>query len=170
MRALVAVASKHGSTREIAEVIAEELRAEHFTVDVRDAGMVSAIASYDAIIFGSAVYAGSWLPEARNFAERYKAQLAKVPVWLFSSGPLGTSDPQPQDDPAMLAESLSGVKIRDHHVFVGKLDPTNLGFGERLIAKAVRAPSGDFRDWQEIRTWAQGVAAELLIRNAASVG
>ena len=168
MTILVTVASKHGSTREIAEAIVEQLRAENMSVDMRDADEVGDIAGYDAVILGSAIYAGNWLPEARSFAMRYRAELAQLPVWLFSSGPLGTDDPQPYDDPKKLAEPMGAVQVRDHRVFVGKLDTHSLGFGERLIAKVVKAPEGDFRDWDAIRRWAHEIASALAPAGASA--
>ena len=71
MRVLVVVASKHGSTYEIAAAIAEELRGAQFTVDLHDLqaeGGVGDLAGYHAVVLGSAIYAGSWLPAARAFA------------------------------------------------------------------------------------------------------
>lgn len=168
MRILVAVASKHGSTREIGEAVAEELRAQALSVDVQDAGDVVKVAGYDGVILGSAIYAGNWLPEAKSFAEAFRTQLSKLPVWVFSSGPIGAENPKPQDDPARLAAPLGNVKTRDHRVFVGKLDLATLGLGERMIIKAFKSPTGDFRDWEAIRGWARGVAAELVAENAPS--
>lgn len=162
MRILVAVASKHGSTREIAEAIAQELKSQGLDVDLQPVETVIQVSNYDAVVFGSAIYAGSWLPAAKRFAETFRTQLSKVPFWVFSSGPVGAEDPKPNDDPNMLAASLGGAKPRDHHVFVGKIDPARLGLGERLIVKAVRAPMGDFRNWDEIREWAHGIATTLL--------
>ncbi len=166
MRVLIAVASKHGSTREIASVIANELRAENLTVELREAIEVGDVIGYDAVLLGSAIYAGKWLSEAQRFAAQHQVELSTVPVWLFSSGPLGTDDPQPQDDPDLLATPLGDVKPQDHRVFTGKLDLARLGFGERLLTKVVSAPSGDFRDWEEIRAWAQKVANEICAEGA----
>jgi len=163
MRVLIAVASKHGSTREIADAIAEELRTENLLVDVNDAADVTNVFSYDAVILGSAVYAGSWLPEATSLAERNWSALTKVPVWFFSSGPLGAEKPKPEVEPEKLVPRLAQLKVRDHKIFVGKLDPADLGLAERLIAKAVRAPSGDFRDWDDIRGWARAIASEIAL-------
>lgn len=170
MKILVVVASKHGSTREIAEAIAEEMRAEKLTVDMRnlqETAEVGDITGYDAVVLGSAIYAGSWLPEAKQFAEEHQAELSKLPVWLFSSGPLGAGDPQPHDDPDRLTAPMGEVKARDHRVFVGKLDPAKLGLGEWLMAKMVKAPVGDFRDWEQVRGWARSVAKELRSAVAA---
>jgi menaquinone-dependent protoporphyrinogen oxidase len=162
MKILVAVASKYGSTREIAQAIAEELRAANLSVDLRDASEVGIISGYDAVILGSAIYAGHWLPDAKNFARRCAVELSKIPVWLFSSGPVGAENPQPQDDPNRLAAPMGEVKIRDHRVFVGKLDFDQLGLADRLVIKAFKSPLGDFRNWDDIRGWARGIAAELL--------
>lgn len=169
MKVLVTVASKHGSTREIGEAIVEELRNSAIDADLRDVSEVSSIRGYDAIILGSAIYMGNWLPEARSFPEHHRVALSKLPVWLFSSGPLGAEDPQPHDDPAKLTSPIGKVEVREHRVFVGKLDKEGLGFGERIAVKMVRAalgdyhaPYGDFRDWDAIRGWARGIAEELL--------
>jgi menaquinone-dependent protoporphyrinogen oxidase len=162
MKVLVAVASKHGSTREIAATIAEELRNCAFDADLRDVSEVTSIRGYDAVILGSAVYMGNWLPEARSFPEHHRVALSKLPVWLFSSGPVGVSDPLPHEDPKRLASPVGKITARDHHIFVGKLDPSDLGFGQRVAVRWLGIPFGDFRDWDEIRAWARDIGAELL--------
>ncbi len=161
MNILVAVASRHGSTRDIADVIADELRASGHTVDVQNACEVSNIQKYDAAIVGSGVYMGNWLAEARHFVDQNQASLSAIPVWLFSSGPLGRDDPQPSADPAHLQELLQATQARGHRIFVGKLDKSELGLGERLVVKMVKAPDGDFRDWEAIRGWAHDIASAL---------
>ena len=175
MKVLVAVASKHGSTHEIAGAIVDELRNAAIDADLRDASEVSSIRAYDAVILGSAIYMGSWLPEARSFPEHHRVALSKLPVWLFSSGPLGADDPQPHDDPGYLASAVGKVTPRGHRVFVGKLDAAQLGFGERIAVKMIRAAIGDyrvtygdFRNWDEIRGWAREIARELRPAGAVS--
>jgi len=83
----VAYASKHGSTAEIAEAIGDELRAAGRTVDVRDAGEVTDLAGYDAVVLGSATYMRRWRREARRFLRHHASALADCPFWVFSSGP-----------------------------------------------------------------------------------
>ena len=170
MSVLVAVASKHGSTHAIAEAVAEELRAANLDVDLRETGEVDDLAGYDAVVFGSAIYAGHWLPEAKQFAERHHAELSRLPVWLFSSGPLGAPDPQPHDDPDKLAAPMGDVAVRDHQVFAGKLASADLSFSERLIVKMVRAPYGDFRDWDAVRAWAREIGVALAEPRLAVAG
>ena len=164
---LVAVASKHGSTREIAEVIGEELRAHGVAADVRDIEETDSIAGYDAVVCGSAIYMGNWLPEAYRFIDRHHQALARVPVWLFSSGPLGETDPQPVGDPVRLPGLMDTTGAREHRMFVGKLDKSELGFMEKLATKVVKAPEGDFRDWEAIRAWAREIATMLASSGVA---
>ena len=70
MRVLVAVASKHGATRELAAVIADELGAAGHAVDLLEAGAVGSLAGYGAAVLGSALYMGAWLPEARRLVSQ----------------------------------------------------------------------------------------------------
>ena len=160
MNILIAVASKHGSTREIAQTIAEELRALGPTVDVREAEVVTDLDGYDAAIVGSAVYVGNWLPEARQLLVREGMWPATIPVWLFSSGPIG-DDPHDGDELHSLAAMLAGAGAREHVIFAGKLDAQHLGLAERLIARLVHTPTGDFRDWAAVRDWARAIGAAL---------
>ena len=161
MTILLAVANRHGSTYEIATALAHELQEAGHTAIVRNAADVAATEPYDAVIIGSAVYMGAWLPEARHFVERHQARLQTVPVWLFSSGPLGRDDVQPHGAPAHLAELMQTTRAREHHLFAGKLDKAALGRGERLVVSVVKAPEGDFRDWEAIRGWARAIAAAV---------
>jgi menaquinone-dependent protoporphyrinogen oxidase len=160
MNVLIATASRHGSTREIADVIGSELRDAGMLADVRDMQEVGTLHGYDAVILGSAVYMGSWLSEARKFAEQYREQLAARPLWLFSSGPTGDA-PHPEGVPKGVAELLETAHARGHRIFAGKLMKNDLGRGERLITRMVHAPEGDFRDWLAIRAWAQEIAVAL---------
>ena len=159
MTTLVAVASRHGSTSEIAAVIADELRANGQVVELWDVTAVDNLDSYDTVVLGSAIYTGNWLPEAKAFVNQHRAALANKPVWMFSSGPIGTP-PLPAGDPAGVAALIEGIDPHEHVVFAGKLDPHDLGFVERAITKVLHAPSGDYRDWTAIREWAQKISAE----------
>jgi menaquinone-dependent protoporphyrinogen oxidase len=161
MNILIAAASKHGSTHEIAAAIGDELRRAGHAVDVYDAKDAPSPDPYDTAIIGSAVYAGSWLAEARGYVAGNQATLAGKAVWLFTSGPLGTENPQPVGDPSQLPELMAQSGARGHQIFVGKLDKASLGLAEKLIVKAVKAPYGDFRDWEDIRTWANRVNEAL---------
>ena len=89
MTVLVAYASKHGSTAGIAEAIADALTDHEVKAEAKSVDTIEDLGPYEAVILGSAVYAGSWMKDAVTFAERHAGELARMPVWLFSSGPLG---------------------------------------------------------------------------------
>jgi menaquinone-dependent protoporphyrinogen oxidase len=111
-------------------------------------------------VLGSAVYAGRWLPAAREFATRHSAALRERKVWLFSSGPVG-DPPKPDELPVDVAPMVQACGAAGHTVFAGRLDRRHLSFGEKAIVIALRAPEGDFRDWEAIRVWAGAIADEL---------
>jgi menaquinone-dependent protoporphyrinogen oxidase len=166
MKLLIAVSSKHGSTKEIAGSIAETVREAGVEVDVVDAERVESVALYDAVIVGSAVHMGRWMGPARALVNRTADALRMRPVWLFSSGPLGDIV-----DPADAAEGMKLLGLvggRDHRLFAGKADKHELGFGERAILRMVKNPYGDHRDWTEIREWARSIARELMTVRAGA--
>jgi menaquinone-dependent protoporphyrinogen oxidase len=158
---LVATASRHGSTLDIGDEIGRILAHRGITVTDLSVDEVDSVAGYDAVLLGSAVYAGHWLTEAVDFVNRHAADLAQRPVWLYSSGPVG-DPPMPQEPSGDIAGVVAQSKARGHRLFAGRLDPERLGLGERLIVRVLRAPKGDFRDWPAIDEWANAVADELL--------
>jgi menaquinone-dependent protoporphyrinogen oxidase len=170
MRVLVASASKHGSTAEIARTIGASLTFRQIEADVRPAESVTSLEGYDGVILGSGVYMGHWLEPAKRFIQQHTEDLLRRPVWLFSSGPLG--DPaKPGEDPADAAALVEATRALEHRVFPGSLWKEDLGIAERAMVAAVRAPEGDFRPWAEIDDWAGQIAAQLAtsIRSATPV-
>ena len=157
----VVYASKHGATEGIARHIAERLRASGREVELRSADAADGLGSPEALVLGSAVYAGSWMKEAVEFAERRAGSLTGTPVWLFSSGPLGEDVEDDEPQPKQLPKLEEALSPREHRVFFGALDRSKLGFAERMIVKAVKAPDGDYRDWDAIAAWADEIAAAL---------
>jgi menaquinone-dependent protoporphyrinogen oxidase len=175
MKVLVAFASKHGSTKGIAQFIGEKLRQHGLDVDILDVTQVQNPGAYNAFVIGSALYMGHWMKEAKQFLDRNKAILSTRPIWLFSSGPTGKErkDSRGRD---LLDASVSGPvdlekiekglsHIMDHRVFFGAFDPKHLGFFSRQFFKSptIRnaAPTGDFRDWKEIEGWCVKITSSL---------
>ena len=158
---VVAYASKHGSTEGIARYIATHLADRGTPSEATPAADIVDLEQADAVVLGSAIYAGSWMKEATEFVDRHERALAQLPVWLFSSGPLGDQIADDEEQPRQLAAIRERVAPRDHRVFSGALDTAALGFGERMVVKAVKAPDGDFRDWDEIAAWAEEIAESV---------
>lgn len=161
MAVLVAYASKHGSTEGIAKHIAERFRQLGKEAEARPVDAVENPGRYEAFVVGSAIYYGSWMKEATEWVRRNQAVLAQRPVWLWSSGPLGAEVQDAEQQPKEMAEFQETIRPREQRVFFGSLDPSRLSFAERMMARAVRAPQGDFRDWDGIETWAANIAQDL---------
>ena len=160
MHVLVTAASRHGSTTEVAATVGEVLRTAGHEVRVLHPSEVDSLAGYGAAVIGSGVYMGRWLEPARDLVARERVALARIPVWLFSSGPLG-EPPKPDEVPSDAAALAGRIEARGHKVFPGLVEKRRLGFGERAMMAAVRAPEGDFRQWDDIEAWAQEIAAAL---------
>ncbi|MGY1688275.1 flavodoxin domain-containing protein [Geodermatophilus sp. SYSU D00867] len=165
-RVLVAHASRHGSTREIAEALARDVggspagRSVGLSAAALPAGSRPDPAAWDAVVLGSAVHAGRWLPPAQDLAVRCAGVLRRRPVWLFSSGPIG-DPPYPPEDPQDAAAPAALLAPRGHRVLPGRLDRALLGSGGRAVVTAMRAPVGDFRDRDAVRSWAGEIAGAV---------
>ena len=159
-RVLVAAGSKHGATDEIARRIASVLTARGYDVANSAPEQVDDVSGYDAVVLGSAVYAGHWVAEAKALADLVAEASPGMHVWLFSSGPIG-DPPKPEEEPVDVSEIRAATDAREHHVFSGKIDKSMLGFGEKAILMALKVQEGDFRDWDAIDRWASRIAEQL---------
>lgn len=166
MRVLVSAASRHGSTDEVARTIAEVLTESGLSAVVAAPETITSINGFDAAVIGSAVYFGKWVDTATTMVERHAASFDGRPVWLFSVGPLG-DPPTPLGEPVGIRALVAATRAREHRLFTGRLDRSRLSFGEKLVARGVRAPEGDFRHWDEIRAWARDIAEALTPVGAA---
>ena len=174
MKVLVAYATRHGATAGIAARIARVLEGAGLTVDVKKIDDARVTDDYDAFVIGSAAYYFHWLKEATRFVREHKSDFRQRPLWLFSSGPVGEDkvDAEGHDvlkgaAPREFTEFAQTLDARDLHVFFGAFDPDAepVGLMERFtrLLPAVREalPSGDFRNWIEIESWARQIADEV---------
>ena len=163
---LVAYATKYGATAEIAEKIGQVLHQAGLRTVVLPVASVSDLSLYKAVVLGSAVYIGQWRKEAGKFLEANERVLTGKYVWLFSSGPTGMGDPETllQDwrFPKALQPIADRIHSRDIAVFHGAVDMKKLNLIEKWMLKNVKAPPGDFRDWDTISAWASTISDVLL--------
>lgn len=167
---LVVVASRHGSTAEIAARIASQLRArlpeKAWRVQVEDSESIRTIDGYDVVLLGSAIYFGRWLKSARRLLES-AGEAPPLGMWLFSSGPVAAD--APGSESADTNEDLaSRLDIRGSIVFPGCIDTARLSRIERVVTAAMRIGGEDFRDWVSVESWADGIARELAGPAAAA--
>jgi menaquinone-dependent protoporphyrinogen oxidase len=160
---LVAYASVCGSTGEVAATIGQELCAAGATTDVRLVKDVRDLSPYRAVVLGSAIRAGRWLPDAVKFVETHQARLSQMPVAYFVVC-LTMKDDTPQNRQtvaAYLDPVRAKVKPVSEGLFAGVLDMRKLALIPRLIMQSMKSPEGDFRNWQVIRTWASELRPSL---------
>ena len=160
---LVVFGSKHGSTAEIAGAITETLCELGLDARCVKAAEVNDVGAYDAVVLGSAVYMRRWRQEARRFLRRHATELSARPFWVFSSGPVGDpgrDDPSWTEPAETFAEAMR-LGARDHIVFGGSLPSPPTGPVELMMASGIPPEFHDRRDWEDIRVWARGIAAEL---------
>lgn len=158
-RILVAYATKHGSTREIAEAIGRVLRDAGLDTIVAPARDVTDLEPYDVIVLGSALYAAHWQRDANRFVARHLVALQRRPVWLFSSGPLDRSaDAGTLPAAPSVAITTDPIGARGHRTFGGRLLADTPGLDPHVL---LTHPVGDFRDWDAIRDWARAIANAL---------
>ena len=164
-RVLVAYATKYGATQEIAAAIGGALSSAGLAVDVLQVDRVKDVSSFRAVVLGSAVYVGQWRKEAVAFLVKHEQALSERPVWLFSSSPSGKGDPVQLMSGWKFPEAqkpiAERIHARDTALFHGALDPEKLSLPEKLILKGVKAPLGDFRDFEVVRAWGLSIADAL---------
>jgi menaquinone-dependent protoporphyrinogen oxidase len=159
-RVLVAYASRMGSTAEIAEAIAERLRAFGLEVSAAPCDQAPEPGGFDAVVCGSAIYASRWDMPARHFVRANKASLAQRPTWLFESGPCGNLAEQRHETSRFVLRLAAEVGCQPPKVFGGNLDPARAKSRvSRWVANSDLA--GDYRNWDDIRAWADGIARSL---------
>ncbi|MDI9894338.1 flavodoxin domain-containing protein [Rhodococcus sp. IEGM 1381] len=156
---LVCTAGRHGATDTLGQEMARVLEHGGVDVDVRTPESVTRVNGYDAVVIGSAVYSDRWLPVANALVERI-SRSAHPPVWLFSCGPLHSSD-RPVNVTSDAAHATTVLHATAHRTFPGKLDPERLSVGERQIFDNSGAVAGDFRDWVLVCNWAREILACL---------
>ena len=165
-RILIAYATRAGSTSEIAAAIGETLSGRGYLVDVKPVKSQPALNGYSAVILGSAIRMGSWLPEMVDYIKENQMALKQsvsmgMPVGLFTVHMLNTAD-----DPASRTARLAYLdRVRpllgtvEEAYFTGVIDMEKLSFLDRWMVKMVKSPVGDRRDWNKIRNWASAVIA-----------
>jgi menaquinone-dependent protoporphyrinogen oxidase len=155
---LVAYATKHGSTREVAETIATTLQEQGARVDLRAAGDCRDLGEYRAVVLGGSLYMGRWHRDARAFLRRHATALETRPIAIFAMGPQKMDERSVRGARRQLDNTLRRFRDLDPiavTIFGGVIDPSKLRFPFN------RMKSGDARDWDAIRGWAAALTPRL---------
>lgn len=153
---LVAYASKHGATREIAQWIAEALERMGVTAPVLPADEVGDLEGIDAVVIGGPLYVGRVLKPVSSFFSHHRAALGTIPVALFLSGTLIASGDARQDERGRaIAEKIhQGVPISALALFGGRFSARQVPVVGRLFPGAEQK---DTRDRPTIEAWAEAL-------------
>jgi len=165
MKILVAYATKAGSTAGVAAEIGRVVESKgDCKVDVHPVAKLKDVDGYDAVIIGSAIRAGKWLPEATKFVEKHRDALSQLPVAYFivCLTMMEDTEENRRTVAAYLDPVCEVVQPVDVGLFAGMMDYSKLPFILRLMMKKMKSPEGDFRDWEAIRAWAAGLCPALL--------
>lgn len=157
---LVTYASTAGSTGGVAEIIAKTLAEGGAAVDVRPMKTVTSLDGYQAVVAGSAIHGGKWLPEAVDFLHANQERLRHLPTAIFLVCMLLAKDTGKNRDfvEQYLAAERALVKPLAEGRFAGALlldkYPFFSGLGLRIFLAYLGLPAGDYRDPDAIRSWA----------------
>jgi menaquinone-dependent protoporphyrinogen oxidase len=154
-RVLVAYATKKGSTKEVAEAVADVLREHGADVDFRRADDVTDVGAYEAVVLGGALYMGRWHSDAQRFLLKHRNALSVLPVFVFGMGPQTLEEKDVAGSRGQLDGALARVPEVEPvsvAIFGGVVDPAKLHFPFN------RMSASDARDWDAIRSWAEEVS------------
>lgn len=162
---LIAYASTHGSTEEIAETIAATIRERGLAVDLQPVRNVRTLAGYQAVVLGAPIYLFHLHKDALRFLSKYQKEFTGgLPIAIFAGGPIEIDKDQWEEIRRQLDQELakflwlSPIAVE---VVGGKFDPARLHFPWNLIPAMRQAPPSDLRDWSAIRAWASNLAQKL---------
>jgi menaquinone-dependent protoporphyrinogen oxidase len=143
---LVAYATKRGSTREVAEAVAETLRGQGFEVELVPAAEAKSVEKFDAVVIGGALYSGRW--RGSRMLKRRRRALASKPVAVFAMGPRRAAD---------IVFTRASQQLQRALARVPEVEPVASG----VFGGVDRKKGIDLRDWDAIRAWAEAVGDEL---------
>ena len=163
-RVLVAFATKTGSTEEVAEEVARILREHELDVDFKPMNSVRNLADYTAVVLGAPLYIFRWHKDARRFLTKHRQTLSKLPVAIFTMGPLNDKEEEWQGARQQIDKELAKhpwLTPVALEVFGGVFVPGKLTFPYTLIPALNQLPPSDLRNWDEIQAWANSLPAQI---------
>jgi menaquinone-dependent protoporphyrinogen oxidase len=163
-KVLIAYASKCGSTGGVAEAVGEVLCGAEAAVDVRPIGEVTDVNGYGGVIVGSAVYMRRLMPQAVDFVKANQQALSQVPVACFVvCGTLREDTQENRESAAAYLDPIREVvQLADEGLFAGAMDFAKMSLAYQLVARVMGGSESDWRDWDAIRGWAEGLATTML--------
>ncbi|WP_067901373.1 flavodoxin domain-containing protein [Nocardia vaccinii] len=168
-RIAVIYATDQGSTCEIAEFIAESLRARGATVELADVEHAPDLTRFDVVVLGSAVHDMALLPNVAEYVHHHVEELNAVPVWLFSvgagpalRGPIGRRIAA--HVPKKIAALRDAIHPVEYAAFAGHYERVGVSLPARTLYRLMGGGRyGDLRDWNAIIGWTTSIARTLRL-------
>ena len=161
-RLLIAYGTKAGSTKEVAQAIAEEMQNAGAHVDIKPVEDVKTVEGYDAIVLGTAVRMFHILGKTRRFLKRNKKALQNIPTAYFLVClTMGEETPENIEQAKKYAQPMIDTKEPvSLGLFGGCIDHEKLNdfFGKTM--KSI--PEQDHRDWEKISAWGRETLEKFL--------
>ena len=181
-RVLIVYGTTDGHTRKIAQVLAEDLRANLCCVDVVDAaGMVRDLSpeGYDGVIVAASVHIGDYQKTVATWARRHATTLNSMPS-AFLSVSLAVVERRAQARTEIISImerflARSGWRPKMTRMVAGALLYTRYGWLKRQMMKRIVANAGgdtdttrdyEYTDWNDLRDFAcefAGVTTHKLV-------
>lgn len=160
-----------GSTKGVSEAIGKTFSEFGENVDILAMHDVKDLSQYKAVVAGSAIQAGKWLPEAMDFIQTYEHDLNQKPFAAFLvCMTLAMSKGESYRDhvSSWLEPVRHLVKPISEGLFTGTLDIKKIpSFTDRLKFRISVMTGvwkeGDHRDWEAIQTWTKNT--RILLAN-----
>jgi len=163
-KVLVVYGTKSGCTAGVAERIGSALAATGAIVEVAPAEDKPDPAGYDGVIVGSGIRVGHWHAATKEWVAENADALKVRPTALYTVCLTIATEPEKVDEVRAYTDPVlaeSGIEPIDIGLFGGWFEPKRFTFIERTVLKAMKAPQGDHRDWDEIDKWVAGIAPKL---------
>jgi menaquinone-dependent protoporphyrinogen oxidase len=170
---LVTYASRFGATAGVAEAVGKTLAEHGMDVEVLPMREVKDLSQYQAVVAGSAINAGAWLPEAMQFVQTHRAELNQKPFAAFlvcMTLTMRNADQYRSHVAGWLNPVRVLVRPVSEGLFAGMLNIGKIpSFSDRLKFRLSVLfgvwKEGDHRDWNTIHLWAESVHPLLLQKN-----
>lgn len=173
---LITYATRYGSTKEVAEKIAQIFNLDGFEVEVLPCKKVDTIEQYHFILIGAPYYIGGMLKDAKNFLLKHQDTLSKKPVAFLALGPIGETEKELSETQNQLDKELKQFpwfSPISTVMFGGKYNPKKLRFLDKFLTLPPASPlhnlpANDARNWDDIKIWAEKLTSTLnTIENPA---
>ena len=157
---LVTFATRYGSTREVAQSIADTLKESGIEVDFQLIREVRSVEKYQAVVLGAPLYMFRWHKDARRFLSKHRKEIVQRPIAIFALGPIHDEEKEWQDVQKQLDKALAKYPWLNPaavEIFGGRFDPARLRFPYSFLPAMKKIPASDIRDWAKIKSWAENL-------------